>query len=288
MISQTKLSFFLQTNKTNLLRKTPIYLRIRYQNEEQQLSTGITIDKDRWNSKSKRLHGKNHEEQSINDQLLAIEIAVRTIVSDSLAKGLILSAKQIKELLNRKAERPETIINGFELYCKRMDTLIGKDFCKATVARYRHTKDRIEEFIKDSFKQKDIQLNKVNDAFMEDFESFLKTTYKNDHTTIYKHYQRITKVLRYYLKRHAIEKFPLIEYQIRPNKKKVEYLDTVEINAIENKKIEIIRLDVIRDLLCIQHIQWICLYRNVQPLRPSSDYRDGQQSMDKYESAEDG
>lgn len=248
MLSQSRLSFFLNKNKINAVGKAPIYLRIRYQNEEVKISTGVFVVPEKWNQKTQQMKGSDPESDSLYDQIIAIEVAVRLIISRAQSEGDNISVQEIKHRLFQKSTPKETIVSGFETYCVRMDSLIGKDFCKATVARYRHTKGRVAEFIKENRKGNDVLLSKVDDGFMEDFESFLKTTYKNDHTTIYKHYQRITKVLRYYLKRHAIEKFPLIEYQIRPNKKKVEYLDTEEIRLIETKKIEIIRLDVIRDL----------------------------------------
>ena len=94
----------------------------------------------------------------------------------------------------------------------------------------------------------DIFLYELTDNFLWEFEFFLRDRYDNNTTTCYKHYQRLTRIIRLAIQKGYLDKYPFREYKIRPSKKRIEYLDRNELARIENLDLKIERLVRVKDI----------------------------------------
>ncbi|HEV7330816.1 MAG TPA: phage integrase SAM-like domain and Arm DNA-binding domain-containing protein [Flavisolibacter sp.] len=224
MGSQVKVSFFLNHAKRTKTRQTPIYFRIRYNYEHVTISTGHSIAAADWDKKAKKVKGKGGEATSINGGLKALEVKVRSIVNQMILTGKPFNVYSIKDALTGSSRQAYTLKDAFETYLGMVKSLEGRDYSPITYGKYRQTYDRIMEFAKHKFKRNDFYLYDLDDCFMEEFELYLKLQIGNNQTAIYKHWQRLTRVLKYAIRRKMLETFPFTDYSIRLPKKKVEYL----------------------------------------------------------------
>jgi integrase len=83
---------------------------------------------------------------------------------------------------------------------------------------------------------------------MKGFEIFLRERFDNGTTTVYKHYQRFTRVLNIAMQKGMLDRHPFPEYKLRQPKKKIEYLTQEEVDVIASTDFKIKRLNTIRDI----------------------------------------
>lgn len=74
MKSQLKISFFLNHAKRTKTRQTPIYLRIRYNDDQVTMATDYFITAASWDKKSKKVKGASSEVRAVNNGLNALEV----------------------------------------------------------------------------------------------------------------------------------------------------------------------------------------------------------------------
>jgi integrase len=247
MESQLKVSFYLFHAKRTKSRQTPIYMRLRYNYDIVTIATGYSIAAANWNKKSMRVVGTGKEANSINEGLKALEVKVRSAVNQMMLTGKPFSVYTIKDEVLSVSKNAYTLQDAFETYLGMIKSLIGKDYSPITHTKYRQTYDRVMEFAKEKFNRTTFYLYDLDDNFMEDFEIYLKTQIKNNQTTIYKHWQRLSRVLRYAMKKRMLDVYPFIDYSIKLPKKPVEYLTQEEVDRIENTDFGVDRLNRIRD-----------------------------------------
>ena len=247
MESQLKVSFFLFHAKKTKTRQTPIYMRLRYNYDAVTIATGYTIAAASWNKKAMRVIGNTNEIKSVNDGLKALEVKVRNAVNQKLLVGRPFSVNNIKDDVLGISKNAYSVQDAFDAYLGMIKSLIGKEYSPITYGKYRQTYDRVMEFAKLKYNRSNFYLFDLNDNFMEDFGNFLRIDIGNGQTTIYKHWQRLSRVIRYAIKRKMLDIFPFVDYTIKLPKKPVEYLTQEEVNRIDNKDFGTERLNTIRD-----------------------------------------
>ena len=153
-----------------------------------------------------------------------------------------------------------TVLKAIDEHLRLMKRLIGKQYEKPTLIKFTNTRLRIQQFIKYKFKRGDIYLYELNDAFMEDFETFLREKFENSTTTCYKHFQRFSHMIKKAVNRRYPDKYLFPEYRIRMPRKRIQYLDREELSRIEN-------LQMVRDFS--NFLQRIQQNRQVTNLTPA-------------------
>lgn len=197
MESQVKISFFLNHSKRTKTRQTPIYLRIRYNYSHVTMATGYFICAANWDKKSKKVKGQNGDASSINGGLKALEVKVRSVVNQMIFKGKPFNVYSIKEVMTGSSKQAYTLKDAFETYLAMVKSLIGRDYSPITHGKYSQTYDRIMEFARVKFKRNDFYLYDLDDSFMEEFALYLRIHIGNNQTTIYKHWQRLSRVVKW-------------------------------------------------------------------------------------------
>lgn len=246
-MSGVKYSFFLKT-RTNALNQNPIVMTITMNQDRTQFFTGLWVEKQKWNEKTKTIRGKDEQSISLNDSLLSLLAHARQISNELLMSGKPFNPNTIKEKLKNGFSKSLGVIEAFEIYLIRLEKLIPSKYTKATLTKYTNTKERLKEFIKVKTQRSDIYLYELDSQFMEDFDLWLRKTYKVAHNTIYKTYQRLTKFLRNEVAKGNLERYPFPDYEIKMEIKQGQYLTYEEIQRIEKLELNLPRLDQVRHL----------------------------------------
>ncbi|RPD46772.1 phage integrase SAM-like domain-containing protein [Paracnuella aquatica] len=194
MESQIKISFFLNHSKRTKTRQTPIYMRIRYNYNQVTVSTGHFIAAASWDKKAKKVKGQGGEVASINGGLKALEVKVRSIINKLILEGKPFNVYTVKEALTGPSKQAYTVKDAFEAYLSMVKSLIGREYSPITHGKYNQTFDRVLEFAKHKFRRNDFYLYDLDDSFMEEFALYLKVQIGNNQTTVYKHWQRLSRV----------------------------------------------------------------------------------------------
>lgn len=248
MENNIKITFWLNKTKKNSKNLSPIYLRVGYNYERFFKSTGIYIHSNDWDKKAMRIKGTTPEVNTTNATLDALKVKVLQIANQLSVLGRPYNIYTIQKMLDGNEKTQITLMQVYEEQLNEMKRLKGKDYAPPTIIKYRNTQLRLKQYMKFKFKRSDMYLYELDYQFMSGFESFLKEKFNNSTTTVYKHYQRFTRVLHKAMHKGLIEKFPFENYKIKLPKKPIQYLTQEEIDRIDKTDFKVERLNVIRDI----------------------------------------
>jgi integrase len=127
-----------------------------------------------------------------------------------------------------------------------MTLLKGKSYSQPTIIKYRNSQLRVNQYVKKRFKRNDLFLYELDFAFIDGFETFLKTEFNNSNTTCAKHYQRISRVVRIAISKGYINRFPFSDYKPKIDKSPLVYLTFEEVKKIEAKVFSVPRLEMVK------------------------------------------
>jgi site-specific recombinase XerD len=228
-------------------------MKIRVNGSVVSFATNCTISRDMWNGKNKRAKGSTSNSQYVNSRLEALEHQVVSIAYSIEAKGDIVSADAIKSILQGTEQgKVYTVMDALQSYNDMIRINLGTKYTKSTQVKYHLTAKRVHEFITSVYKLKAFKLSDLDDSFLMDFETFLRTTHQNDQTTIAKHIQRFRCTIHYAKRRKMIKAIPFEEYSIRPKQREIDFLTQAEIDLIRNTDFNSQSLNHVRDLFIFQ------------------------------------
>lgn len=207
MESNIKVTFWLNMAKKNAQNQTPIYVRVWYNYEHFTKSTGLSIKLSDWDKKAQRIKGNTEAVNTQNNQLDAIKVRIFQIISQLTVSGKPFNIMTIKKYLDGNDASQVTLMRLMDEQLKEMQKLKGKEYEQSTIIKYTNTKLRLQQYLRFKYKRSDIYLYELNHAFISDWITFLKNKYDNSTTTCYKHFQRLTRVLKKAISYGYLEKY---------------------------------------------------------------------------------
>ena len=248
MDSKFKISFWLYRAKKNQKNLVPIYLRVRNNYSYFTKSTGLMVKPSDWDKKTMRLRGESDEATSINSTLDGLRFKIIKIINQLTIIGKPFDVELVRKKMEGTEESQMTLMKVYDDHLKMMKKLKGKEYTQATIIKYTNTRLRLSQYLRFRFKRSDYFLYEINYDFMKNFDVFLRDRFSNSTTTVYKHYQRFTRVLNIAIQKGLLDRHPFPTYKIRMPKKKIEYLTQDELDRIQKTDFKVDRLNIIRDI----------------------------------------
>lgn len=146
----------------------------------------------------------------------------------------------------------------------------------------------LERFIIARFTKKDFPLDKLDYAFIEQFEYFIRNTPIKSHDRcegngVYKHMERLCKVVGLGRRLKRMNTNPFMDYRKHPTKPQRKALDIKELGKIESQEFTDSQIAYIQDLFLFSCYTGLA-YADITTLKTSNLYRsnDGKLLLDKY------
>ncbi|EHQ26914.1 site-specific integrase [Mucilaginibacter paludis] len=248
MRTNMNLLFYLKKRSTYTFGPVAIYLRFTVDGQRAETSTGKTCEPARWNVQAGRAIGTKEDVKVLNAYLDKLQAQAQALHQVMTAGEEIVTAETIKNRFIGKAEKARTLVAIFEDHNARMKSLVGQEFEKSTLQRYEtclmHTKD----FMEWQYNLSDIPVNKINFAFLNDFEYYLRSVRKCGNNSAIKYIKNLGKIVRICLGNGWLTVDPYLNY--KPKQKAVhrEVLTKEELERMSKKKFGVQRLDQVRDV----------------------------------------
>lgn len=243
------LLFYVKKAKINSSGEAPIYLRITIDGKISEISTKRTIQLSKWNSKTQKISGSSEESRSFNFYLKTFEQKVYDIYHELMRDKETVTCETLKNKLLGKGDRVRTIIPIFQDHNDRMEKLIGKEFAKGTLERYKASLKHTKEFLKWKYNVSDIDIKKIDYSFLNDFEFYLRTEKSCCNNSAVKYIKKnFGKIIRICLSSGWIDKDPFLNYSSTFNEVTRVYLNEQEIEKLFNKNFENERLSQVRSI----------------------------------------
>ena len=236
------INFWIRKSQIRKDGSSPIYMNINLEGNKCQVTTGVTIKAKDWNEKSQKVRKSSPLSEALNANLNTLQVKVLKKHNELQLKGEPFNVYKLRDSLSENGKNLATLGKIFDEHLDQVESLIGNGYSKATLVKYISTRERIREYLKAKHNRSDIYLYELNYRFIEGFSNYLKISHNNGNTTIYKHYQRVKKVINEAIHSGYIQRDPFHGFKIKQNKAPLVYLTLEELAKIEEKEIKNPRL----------------------------------------------
>jgi site-specific recombinase XerD len=240
--------FYLKSAKASKKGLYPIYQRITINGIRFELSTSKFVDKSKWNKEAGRIKGNSEEARLINSYLDILKNKAYETEKWMVNNDEEINAQTFKNKLLGIEENQRKLLIIFEDHNKRMKELVGKEFSNNTFKKYETTLSHTKEFLKHQYKINDISIKRVDIAFINDFDFYLRNTKNCNNNSTIKYIRNFGKIVKQCYVNGWLEKDPFLNYKGKVKEVERTYLTELEIEVLLNKNFKINRLELVRDI----------------------------------------
>lgn len=251
MANNVKILFWIKASRINRKGVAPLMLRISYNKQRKEFSTGFCLEPKKWDSSKYRVKNKSHEASQINQYIDQTRAKILSIFKDMILSEDISLDRLIDRFLG-KDEQTITLLQLVKYHNENFKSRLGVDYAYSTYEKYGITARRLESFLSDHYKKQDFRLKDLSHKFIADFDYYLKTEHKNDHNTATKYCKNLKKILNVAVTNGWIDVNPFTGYRCSYKDVNRVYLSKSELMAIETKTFRLQRLQIARDLFLFQ------------------------------------
>ena len=178
-------------------------LRVCYNGQRKYKSIGLSCTPKYWNEKKEEVRAGHPQSVSFNSIIRREKRNADNVIISLEKSGVTYSVSSIIKALTKVAPSTMTLFNLFEVRIDFFKT-ITEQFNTAT--GYKTLLNVIKRYTDND----DIELFEVDTAWVRDFESYLRTKYKD--TSIRKFFDGLKAIMNYAVSKGYIEKSPLENY----------------------------------------------------------------------------
>jgi integrase len=246
-----KVLFWIQPSKCNKHGEAPIYLRITYNSDRKNISTGYSISPERWDNTKGQVRGSKEDATAINGYISHTRTKLMELFNEMVNDGDVSIDGLIDRLIGREVIS-RTLLELVKFHNQDFQNRIGVDYTFSTFEKYDILRKKLIEFIPAKYGKKDVRLRDLNQQFMGDFDFYLKTVDGNQHNTAVKYLKNLKKVLNVAVINGWIESNPFQHFKASYKEVDRVYLTQHELDVIERKKFQISRLILVKDAFLFQ------------------------------------
>lgn len=248
MNAKISVLFYAKKSKTKSNFRVPIYLRITVNGKRAEFSTGKDVEISKWSSAQNRLKGNSEEARAINKYLDILKSNVLVLENKLALSRESFDAIDIKNLLTGANTTERYLIPIFEEHNSKIEKLLGKEYAPATLKNFKTCLAHLKEFLWKFHKKSDIDIQKLEPSFLNDFDFFLRTKSNINNNSAVKHTKNLSKILKLCYQNNWIEKDLVIFYKGKFQEVNVNFLTEEEIRTIKNKDFIGKGLNLVRDI----------------------------------------
>jgi site-specific recombinase XerD len=242
------LLFYLKKPKNYQSGPMPVYLRVTVAGKRTELVTGRSCEPDRWSSVSGRALGTKEAVKSLNSYLDSLQARMFEAHRQLVAANKPVTAESIKHRFMGKEETGRMLMEIFQEHNKRIASLVGDEFSPATLERYTTSLKHTQEFMKWKYGTDDIDVQKVDHAFITDYEFYLRSVRKCSNNTAVKYIKNFGKIIRICLANGWVKRNPFLQYKAKVRTVERAFLSEEELQRIAEKEFGSERLSQVRDI----------------------------------------
>ena len=168
-----KVLLYLKKSTRDRSGKAPIMGRITLGRSIAQFSCKLFCNPDLWNPRESRMDGKSREAVEVNAKLDNFLLAVQSSYQSLLAKGLPFDATDIKEDFQGSVQSRTMLLERFDGLIEEMRDHVGVDIKEYSLASYRQTRARLQQFIQAKYKVSDLAFSQLTEDFIKQFEQYV-------------------------------------------------------------------------------------------------------------------
>lgn len=241
--------FLLRRNKINAQNICPIECRITFDKQRKPFATGIFINPANWNASKQKAFPPDTDHNQINTKLSLIKQQINQAFLMLKIQQEVFDVEDIYlKFKGEDIKTNKTLLEVYSMHNERMLKLIDIEYSESTYKKFEESKNHVKSFIKHSIQKSNIQLDKLNMKFLNDFDYYMKVEKNLKQVTINKHIERLRKIIKLALAEGFLERDPFLLFSPKKVITEVVFLDHVELKILENYNFKQERLQRVADL----------------------------------------
>ena len=248
MKTKITLHFYAKSTKANANGLLPIYVRLTVDGKRLEFSTKKFVEKSKWSNELSKMKGTTEEARSINSYLDLMKSKVLDAQMELLHRNETLSIENFKNKLLGTEERQRMLVPIFQDHNNKIKELVGKEYAPGTLERYTTSLKHTIEFMQWKYNVSDIDITKIDYAFISDYEFWLRSVRNCANNTAVKYIKNFNKIIKICLANDWLEKNPFANYKSKVKEVERVYLTEKEIQSIIEKDFKTERLSLVRDI----------------------------------------
>ena len=210
MKTKITLHFYVKSTKANAAGLLPIYVRLTVDGKRLELSTKKFVEQSKWSSELSKMKGTTEEARSINSYLDMMKSKVFDAQMQMMHRNELLTIDNFKEKLLGTEQRSRMLIPIFQDHNNKIKELLGKEYAPRTLERYKTSLRHTIEFLQWKYKVSDIEITKIDHAFITDYEFWLRSVRNCANNTAVKYIKNFSKIIKICLANNWIDRNPFI------------------------------------------------------------------------------
>ncbi|WP_297101660.1 site-specific integrase [Draconibacterium sp.] len=238
--------FYPRKSRLNDDGQLPIYVRFTVKSKRVDLSTGLFIQPKHWSDAKGRVKDRAPNAYTVNERLDKLKTEIQDYYNQLRSSGEEFSVSTIKDYL-LEVDNKTGVLEVFDYYLESMLAKTG-GYSKETYKHYKSSRKRLATFIKDRYKKNDYPVQTIKFGFLDAFDVYLKQKYKVHQNTAWNYHKHLRRVLNLAISMEHISINPYKKYKVGLAPTHREILTSDELDRLEQKKIQIKRLAIVRDI----------------------------------------
>lgn len=248
MNTSVSILFYIKRAKVNNLGVCPIYTRVTVNTKRFEFSTNKSINPDKWSSEGSKVKGTSEEARTINSHLDYLKNQILQAEKKLIKKDISVSSENLKNELFGLSETKRMLVPIFQDHNNKIKELVGKEYAPGTLERYTTSLKHTIEFIQWKYNISDIDITKIDHAFITDYEFWLRSVRNCTNNTAVKYLKNFNKIIKLCLANDWLDKNPFANYKSKVKEVERVYLTEDEIQSIIEKDFKTERLSLVRDI----------------------------------------
>lgn len=248
MNTSVSILFYIKRAKVNNLGVCPIYTRVTVNAKRFEFSTNKSINPDKWSSEGSKVKGTSEEARTINSHLDYLKNQILQAEKKLIKKDISVSSENLKNELFGLTETKRMLVPIFQDHNNKIKELVGKEYAPGTLERYTTSLKHTIEFIQWKYNVSDIDITKIDHAFITDYEFWLRSVRNCANNTAVKYLKNFNKIIKLCLANDWLDKNPFANYKSKVKEVERVYLTEDEIQSIIEEDFKTERLSLVRDI----------------------------------------
>jgi len=259
MNAKLSILFYGKTSRKTKNSQLPIYLRVTIDGRRFELSTQRYIDPQKWSPQAGKAKGTSEEARSLNSYLDIVRGKIYDYQRDVTHAGEAFTVETLKAKLLGTDSKKRMLVLIFQQHNQKMKELIGFGYAKGTWTRFETTLGHVQNFLQEKYKMTDIDIRKIDNAFIHDFDFYLrsphsvakktKTHYlRCANNSAVKYVKNFKKIILLCVANGWLEKNPFVNYKAKVKEVERAYLTEEELLSLATKECKTERLEQVRDI----------------------------------------
>ncbi len=248
MKTKVSILFYAKKAKAAANGLVPIYTRITINGKRIELSTNRFVEISKWSTEAGKMRGSSEEARSINNHLDLLKSQIRGAEMELIYKKIPVTTETLKSKILGVDERARMLVPIFQDHNNKIKELVGKEYAPGTLERYTTSLKHTIEFMQWKYNISDIDITKIDHAFITDYEFWLRSVRNCANNTAVKYLKNFNKIIKLCLANDWLDKNPFANYKSKVKEVERVYLTESEIQSIIEKDFKTERLSLVRDI----------------------------------------